>query len=54
MRLLGPPTQGSVYQKLLQDQRVAEHSENPVINNAQVINTALDIECQQYVDFYIW
>jgi hypothetical protein len=53
MHSIGPPTQGHVYQTLLQAERVAELAGKSVVNNTQMINIALGIECQQYVDLHI-
>ena len=47
--VIGPPTQGHVYQKLVQAERIAELSGRSAVGNAQVVNIALDIERQQYV-----
>jgi hypothetical protein len=47
--VIGPPTQGHVYQKLVQAERIAELSGQSAVGNAQVVNIALDIERQQYV-----
>jgi len=54
MRSIGPPTQGHVYQMLLQAERVAHLSGKSVVGNAQMINITLDIECQQYVNPQTW
>jgi hypothetical protein len=53
MWLIGPPTQGHVYQKLIQAETVAVLAGQSAIGDAQMINTALDIECQQYVSLQI-
>jgi len=57
MCLIGPPTQGSAYQMLLQAERVVEIAGKSVVGDAQMINMVLDIECQQYVnvqDLVLW
>ena len=51
---IGPPTQGHVYQKLIQAETVAVLAGQSAVGDAQMINTALDIECQQYVNFLFW
>jgi hypothetical protein len=40
-----------VYQKLIQAETVAVLAGQSAIDYAQMINTALDIECQQYASF---
>jgi hypothetical protein len=43
-----------VYQKLIQAETVAVLAGQSAVGDAQMINTALDIECQQYVNFLFW
>jgi len=50
---IGPPTQGHVYQMLLQAERAVKLEGKSVVGNVQIVNIALDIECQQYVDFQV-
>ena len=50
MRSTGPPTQGRVYQTLLQEERIAELAGKTAVGDVQMINTALEIESDQYVD----
>jgi hypothetical protein len=50
MRSTGPPTQGHVYETLLQEERIAELAGKMGVGDVQTINTALDIESEQYVD----
>ena len=49
MQLIGPPTQGHVHQKLIQAETIAVLAGQSAVGDAQMINTTLDIECQQYV-----
>ena len=46
--VIGPPTQGHVYQKLVQAERIAELAGQSAVGDAQMVNITLDIECQQY------
>jgi len=50
---IGPPTQGHVYQTLLQAERAVELEGKSVVGHVQIVNIALDIECQQYVNFQV-
>jgi hypothetical protein len=52
-RSTGPPTQGHVYQMLLQEERIAELAGKTAVGDVQLINTALDVESEQYVDFQV-
>jgi CTP synthase (UTP-ammonia lyase) len=47
---IGPPTQGRVYQELLQNERSGGLGGKPVVNHVQMMNIALYIECQQFVN----
>jgi len=53
MHSIGPPTQGHMYQTLLQAERIAMLSGKWVVSDVQMINVTLDIECQQLVNVQI-
>ena len=45
--ILGPPTQGQAYQKLVEDELVAELAGGPGVGDAQLINVGLRLEWEQ-------
>ena len=49
--ILGPPTQGKAYQKLVEAELVAELAGGPGVGDAKLINVGLRLEWEQSVWF---
>ena len=47
LMILGPPTQGHVYQKLMREEKEAELAGQQFRGDAQLINMALKLEHEQ-------